>query len=58
MFRKAYDLVREILDDEELNRFILDATGKHLAIIQAGAKISAPCASIALQGGEFSRKSN
>ena len=58
MYREAYNLIREILDDEQLNRYIVEATGKHLAIIDAGAQVTAPCASINLNGGAFSRKSN
>ena len=58
MYRDAYNLLREILDDEQLNQYIFKETGKHLAVIEAGAKITAPCASIHLNGGSFSRKSN
>ena len=31
MYREAYNLIREILDDEQLNRYIVEATGKHLS---------------------------
>ena len=58
MFKNAYQLIRDILDDDTLNNYILDETGKHLAVINAGAKISAPCVSILLNGGSYSRKSN
>ena len=58
MYREAYNLLREILDDEQLNQYIFEATGKYLAVINAGAKITAPCASINLNGGAFTRRNN
>lgn len=58
MYREAYNLLREILDDEQLNKYIVKSTGKHLAVIDAGAKVSAPCVSINLNGGSFTRRSN
>ena len=58
MYIDAYNLLREILDDEQLNQYIFKETGKHLAVINAGAKVTAPCVSINLNGGSFTRKSN
>ncbi len=58
MYREAYNLLREVLDDDQLNEYILTGTGKHLAVIDAGAKVTAPCASINLNGGSITRKSN
>ena len=58
MYREAYNLLREILDDEQLNEYIFTETGKHLAVIDAGAKVTAPCVSINLNGGAVTRKSN
>ena len=58
MYSQAYKLVREILEDEELNAFIFEETGKHLAIIDAGAQITTPAALISFAGGDFSRRSN
>ena len=58
MYKQAYELIREILNDDTLNNYILDETGKHLAIIDAGATFSAPSATILFNGGDFSRRSN
>ena len=58
MYREAYNLLREVLDDEQLNEYIFTETGKHLAVIDAGAKITAPCVSINLNSGSVTRKTN
>lgn len=58
MYRQAYDLIREILDDEQLNQYIKDATGKALSVISAGPQVDTPAVKIALNGGEFNRSSN
>lgn len=58
MYTEAYELLREILDDEALNQYILHETGKHLAIIDAGAKITIPSATITFGGGETSYADN
>ena len=58
MYKEAYNLLREVLDDEQLNEYIFSETGKHLAVIDAGAKITAPCVSINLNGGTVTRKTN
>ena len=58
MYRKAYDFVLDILNDAQINDYIHDITGKHLAIINAGAQVSAPSAQISFLGGRASRKDN
>ena len=58
MYKQAYQFIREILNDETLNNYILDETGKHLAVIDAGAKVTVPSASILFNGGEFLRRTN
>lgn len=58
MYREAYNLLREVLDDDQLNQYIFTETGKHLVVIDAGVKVTAPCVSINLNGGSLTRKSN
>lgn len=58
MFRKAFDFILDILSDQQINDYIADLTGKHLAIINAGAQVSAPSAQISFLGGRASRKDN
>lgn len=58
MYSEAYELLREILDDEALNSYILHETGKHLAVIEAGARSSIPSASISFRGGQTSYSDN
>ena len=58
MYSDAYDLVREILDDEQLNHYIRNLTGKHLTVIDSGPQVDTPAAKIELTGGEFNRKIN
>ena len=58
MYVEAYELLREILDDVALNAYILKETGKHLAVIDAGAEITIPSASILFIGGETSYADN
>ena len=58
MFKEAYNLIIEILDDEDFNNYIKENTGKTLAIIDAGAKLTTPSASITFGGGEISRAEN
>ena len=58
MFKQAYILICEILNDEQLNSYIHEITGKYLTIINAGPVIDTPAASITLTGGEVSRKFN
>ena len=58
MYRKAYDFILDILNDKQINDYIADITGKNLAIINAGAQVSAPSAQISFVGGRSSRKEN
>lgn len=58
MYTEAYELLREILDDETLNGYIFAETGKHLAVIDAGAQITIPVANITFSGGEISNSDN
>lgn len=46
MYVEAYELLREILTDEALDNYLFNETGKHLAIIDAGAQISSPSVKI------------
>ena len=58
MYKEAYELLREILDDEILNDYVKNLTGKHLAVIDAGAQITTPAVKITFVGGEISRADN
>ena len=58
MYREVYDFIREILNDQQLNEYIVQQTGKHLAVIDAGAQVTAPSVSINLRSGNFTRKAN
>lgn len=58
MYKEAYLLIREALDDEQLNQYVFENMGKNLAIINAGAQITTPAANITLSGGTQSRRSN
>ena len=58
MYKEAYELIREILEDEKLNEFIQKTTGKRLAIIDSGPKVTFPAAGIMFRGGEISRPDN
>ena len=58
MFRKAYDFLHDILRDQHLHDYILDLTGKHLAVLDAGAKPSIPNAQLSFLNGSVSRRSN
>lgn len=58
MYVEAYELLREILDDEALNEYIFNETGKHLAVIDAGAQITIPAAKITFSGGGISDSDN
>lgn len=58
MYTEAYQLLREILDDEVLNNYVFKETGKHLAVIDAGAQITIPAAKITFSGGEISQSEN
>lgn len=58
MYLDAYELLVEILKDEILNEFVFEETGKHLAIIDAGAQITIPAVKITFEGGETSYADN
>ena len=58
MYKEAYELIREILEDEKLNEFVKRTTGKRLAIIDSGPKVTFPAAGIVFRGGEISRPDN
>ncbi|MBR1485993.1 MAG: hypothetical protein IJ859_10685 [Synergistaceae bacterium] len=48
----------EILEDERLKEYISNSVGKKLAVINAGAQVTTPSATITLNGGECTRASN
>lgn len=58
MYKEAYDLIREILEDDILNLYVENLTGKHLAIIDAGVQVTTPAAKITFIGGEISCADN
>ena len=58
IYNEAYSFLLEILNDYQLQEFVFNSTGKHLAIINDGAKINEPCVSISLNGGSVTRSSN
>ena len=58
MFKEAYALIREILEDEQLNQYIFENTGKRLAVINAGAQVTTPAANVTLSSGTKTRRSN
>ena len=58
MFRKAYDFIRDILKDDPIDGYILTLTNKHLAVIDAGAKVTVPAVQISFAGGRSSRRCN
>ena len=58
MYKEAYELIREILEDDKLNEFVQKTTGKRLAIIDSGPKVTFPAAGIMFRGGEISRPDN
>ena len=58
MYKEAYELILEILDDEKLNKYVLETTGKALAVIDSGPQVTMPAAAIVFNGGEVSRAEN
>ena len=48
----------EILEDERLKEYVSKNIGKKLTVINAGAQVTTPSATIALNGGECTRASN
>ncbi len=58
MYRESYELIREILNDEQLNKYVLESTGKALAVIDSGPQVTMPAAAIVFNGGEVTRAEN
>ena len=58
MYVEAYELLREILDDGQLQDYVYRETGKHLAVINAGAQITIPSARIVFGGGDITCSEN
>lgn len=58
MYVEAYELLFEIFDDDQLQDYVIRETGKHLAIINAGAQITIPSARIIFGGGEITCSEN
>ena len=58
MYSEAFNLLCEILDDQQLNDYIKEITGKNLTIINSGVQIDTPAARIALTGGDYTRSIN
>ena len=48
----------EILNDNLIQDFVVEATGKHLAIINSDVQVSAPAAKITFNGGNISPADN
>ena len=58
IYNEAYSLLLEILLDQHLQDFVLENTGKHLAIINSDIQVSAPAAKINFNGGNISLAEN
>lgn len=58
MYVEAYELIREILEDEELQAYVKESTGKRLAVIDSGPRATAPAASVVFVGGPVNRGEN
>ncbi len=58
MYKESYELIREILEDEQLNKYVLETTGKALAVIDSGPQVTMPAAAIVFNGGEVSWAEN
>lgn len=58
MYKEVYEFLREILEDEQLNQYVLESTGKRLAVIDSGPQVTMPAAAIIFNGGEVSRAEN
>ena len=48
MFKETYSLLLEILADEEINQYVSKYVGKKLTVINAGAQVTSPSATITL----------
>ena len=58
MYVEAYELIREVLEDEELQACVKELTGKRLAVIDSGPLVTSPAAGIIFEGGEITRAEN
>ena len=58
MYKESYELIREILEDEQLNKYVFETTGKALAVIDSGPQVTMPAAAIVFNGGEVSCAEN
>ena len=58
MYKEAFELVQEVLQDREINRYISENTGKNLAVINAGAQVTTPSATVTFANGDFTRAIN
>ena len=58
LFNEAHSLILEILNDQHLRDFVFDATGKHLAIINAGAQITSPSVTVSFLGSDVTNSDN
>ena len=58
MYTEAYELLHEILEDETLNNFLIKETGKHLAVIDAGAQVTIPAVKITFSGSSITYSEN
>ena len=48
----------EILNDSLIQDFVFEATGKHLAIINAGAQITSPSVTVSFAGSDITYSDN
>lgn len=53
MYLEAYEFIKEVLDDEALNKWIIDKTGKALTVIDSGPQVTTPAAGILFRGEDF-----
>ena len=58
LFNEAHSLILEILNDSYLQEFVFDNTGKHLAVINAGAQITSPSVTVSFLGCEVTNSDN
>jgi len=48
----------EILEDDRIKEYVLENIGKKLTVINAGAQVTTPSATVSFNGGECTRASN
>ena len=58
IYNEAYSLLPEILNDNIIQDFIVEATGKHLAIINAGEQITSPSVTVSFVGSDINDSDN